>query len=1141
MSLAFNWAQTLYLDASLVGGATEVAITKVDLFFRNKPPATGNKSGIKNPGVELLIFPTRGGLPMISQIGAYRPTEPTEHGAKFAFYSGGQISRAEYEDVIASADGSVPTEFLLSSPAIVHTNQEYAIVVKFDGNENFILWNCRIGDYFVGTTKKCPGPSSNHVGNLFSFIGNPSTGANNSGYGYTNTAIAASTSNNAALIYTSQQNLGIDGWDPTYLAANWQPIPNVDLKFRLYVARYSHKGVPASGNTSIVANTLATTSMDRAYLHNTDMAIVSNNVTRLTAQVEAQEYLLFDRETSIRNELFYGETIFSNSPAFPGGKAANATLKVTTSPTGNIASLVSLTNVSNAVNYASRLIVANGSYLLPNGATFSAAGGFNRFFTEGTSICVTSANGSDHEIRYIEDIVANNIAVVDTPFAQSMTNATISIVPVGFINDISPSYLYGSNRDILCLNDSTANDSVRFVSNSLRSVTPAVGGSGYANSDWLRIAGYEEVGNGVRGNYLAVANLVTNSTGGITAVYLSNLGAGFVNSGWLTGANVTIKTSSAGVASNSNSAGTGATFTFDIGSDMLSEFSESKFANCQVINLDAVRMKPEITVNNPVGSAFTIKHRTLFYKTHDANTQSGYAYYVNTPSEQAATDTYAKIFKGHTLATNDDRVPVIPSRSNQFVIRYANGTVANTSIIGDQFSNSALFLFDVSSNNDYQTCFFDPEIINSHYANYIINQEYTGEHTNYGKAWAKHIMTKVNLNNDRFAEDLMVYLTAYRPVGSDIKVYAKIHNSTDSEEFDDKEWTLLDQIDGLGVYSSKDDSSDMIELTYNLPSYPNTEFELIGSATVQQGNAVVTGTNSQFQAKFNIIAGGTGYGNGDIVQTYPVLDTAPDSGIYALDSIDDARGVVTTNTTGGITAITVIDTGIGFTSQANVLTFAFSNSTGGSTSGTGANVSYKPGIAANDVVKIYSPYFPETNYTVVVVDAVANDTSFTIKRNFGDLSANASGTVTVNATSTEIVGAGTSFTLDFTADDFVAVWGNTTAYEVKQVNNVVNSTSMHIKAGNNFSIVGSGRSYAYVETDAFTNGSIAVADLKVDKVHYELQAFNNIQNDNVARYYSTSRAVFNGFDTFQIKLVMVSNNDINVPKVDDVRALAVTA
>ena len=97
--LYFNWAQTFPLDKSLVENASEVAITKLDLFFRAKPPAENNKSGIYKPGVEIKIVPTVNGRPVINQYGAYRPTEPVEHGAKFAFYSTGQTARMEWDEI----------------------------------------------------------------------------------------------------------------------------------------------------------------------------------------------------------------------------------------------------------------------------------------------------------------------------------------------------------------------------------------------------------------------------------------------------------------------------------------------------------------------------------------------------------------------------------------------------------------------------------------------------------------------------------------------------------------------------------------------------------------------------------------------------------------------------------------------------------------------------------------------------------------------------------------------------------------------------------------------------------------------------------------------------------------------------------
>jgi hypothetical protein len=54
--------------------------------------------------------------------------------------------------------------------------------------------------------------------------------------------------------------------------------------------------------------------------------------------------------------------------------------------------------------------------------------------------------------------------------------------------------------------------------------------------------------------------------------------------------------------------------------------------------------------------------------------------------------------------------------------------------------------------------------------------------------------------------------------------------------------------------------------------------------------------------------------------------------------------------------------------------------------------------------------------------------------------------------------------------------------------------------------------------------------------------FNNILNDNVARYYTqTNQAEIDGFDTFAIKIVLLSDNKYIVPTVEDIRMVGVSA
>ena len=1129
--LHFNYAQTFYLDASAVKNASEVALTKVDLFVRAKPPATNNKSGISSPGIEIMFVPCMNGVPVINQLGAYRPTEPTEHGAKFAFYSGGQIARVEYESIQASYTAAVPTEFLFNEPVFVKTNQEYAILIRFDGNENYVLWSSRQGNKLVGTDKISPGPSGKFIGNLYKFIDNPNknpSGFNNIGYGFTNTAVSTSTNTNPALIYTPAQTQDAS-IDSAYLQANWTPIPNEDLKFRVYVARYAYQGFIAAANSTIVGNSQVTSMIDRSAIPAPAAAVTSNNIVTLTAPCETPEYILFDVKSSIRNDLVHGEPIYQVTPSYPGYNGTPLTVNCYPNlPTVNTQVLA-------------KSIYANGNYLMPGGVTFNSIGGFNSVVSQDSFMVVTSSTG-ERFIVQVDQIVSNTQLLVSPPFEKTVTNATFSISPIGYLNDVSRSIVFGKSQDLLTLYNSIANSTNRFVGKTIETITISNGGNGYSNSDYIRIGGYEDV-SGAQGNYYAYANVLTDSNGTIVNTFISNAGCGFTNTAYLTGSNVSIFTTHAnGVPTTTlRSTSNAATLTFDTGATLKSIFTNTAFKECEVINLEAGRMKPEITVNNPSGSGFTIRHRTLYHMVPSTSTSSKKAYYINTPEEQALTDTYAKIFKSHTLNLPNGKAPIIPSRSNEFAIRYANGALNTANVQGTPFSNSSLFLFDISSNNDYQAVYFDPEIVNSHYSKYVINNDYSDEHTNYGSAWAKHVGTKINFSEDRFAEDILVYLTAYRPANTDIKVLARIHNSNDEEAFDDKDWTLLEEIEGAGVYSSKDNSADFIELTYNLRAYPNTDITMNGGISISQGNAVVTGIGTDFAPRVIINNGGTAYTNGDIIQFAPATQS-PQTTIFAYTKAANAVGVVNTNGSGVITNVVFSNVGFGWSTQANVSSFAITNSTGGSTGGSSANLYFVPGLQANDLVKIYSAYqdFANTTYTIAVVNSVTNSTSFTVKNTFGALGANQTGNVTVTTSTTlEGVGTTTAFTSEFSSGDFIAVWANSSVYEVRKISSITDANTLVVDTA--FTISNTSTKYARVTPDTFINTSLTVSNLKVDRLAFKNQAFNNIQNDNVARYYNSSLVAFDGYDTFQIKVVLLSENDTIVPKIDDIRGVLVSA
>jgi hypothetical protein len=310
-------------------------------------------------------------------------------------------------------------------------------------------------------------------------------------------------------------------------------------------------------------------------------------------------------------------------------------------------------------------------------------------------------------------------------------------------------------------------------------------------------------------------------------------------------------------------------------------------------------------------------------------------------------------FTTYTFTPEDSAV--FPSRSNEISAIVASGT---PTVYANDYGNSVIVQVTPNIIND----FISPNIgvlKDIVLTRYVINNDYSNENTKYGNAYSKHITTKVNLEANVAAEDIQVYLNAYRPNGTDLKVFAKIYNNLDLDAFDDKDWTLLEQ-KSSAVNAFSKNKNDIIEYSFGFAQYPNTEFT--------------------------------------------------------------SNGYVST----------VID-------QSNV---------------AGTGTTFTTDYAANDLVKIYPVLFPN-NYIVAIVNNVTSNTLLTLKSNIS-----------------------------------------------------------------NTSITGSG--------------------LKIDKLQYKHQAFNNITTDNVVRYYSSSMTEFDKFNSFKLKIVFLTNNNYSIPFVDSMRAIAVS-
>ena len=84
-------------------------------------------------------------------------------------------------------------------------------------------------------------------------------------------------------------------------------------------------------------------------------------------------------------------------------------------------------------------------------------------------------------------------------------------------------------------------------------------------------------------------------------------------------------------------------------------------------------------------------------------------------------------------------------------------------------------------------------------------------------------------------------------------------------------------------------------------------------------------------------------------------------------------------------------------------------------------------------------------------------------------------------------------------------------------------------------------STAFSIDESTANSDLLGSGLKVDKLKFKNVAFNNIQGDNVARYYTSNYAKYDGYNSYALKVVLQADDSSNPPEVLDIRAVAVSA
>ena len=564
------------------------------------------------------------------------------------------------------------------------------------------------------------------------------------------------------------------------------------------------------------------------------------------------------------------------------------------------------------INAATTRVIGNGS----NFSTLSA----------GQYIVLSVATEANtYAIATVNNVVNSTVLFLKepVPFSSNGFNGKYTVSPVADVADATP---YFDRTNEMVLFKSSANSTYRFLTGGLRGVKVTGQGAGYANGNVIRVVNPSGAD--------ALFEIKTSAAGAISSLNVLNPGEKFTG----TPNNIRIEVSSIDNTLKAGNPGANATISVSadqVGTILRGHISGASANLVSVDNKPIAEMWPIFQEINPTDGTIKAEH------TFSDGSPLGAGEYGYTTSKLGL------------LNTLDNYNALLGSKSNE--------AAANTGPSG-RFN----ITMSVNKGNGF---LFETPIIETRYASVMtyendINNDATNEHTNSGNAVSKYISKRIRFEGDAPSEDLIVYVRAARPKGTDIKVYGKFHNSVDDESFDDKLWTELEKMTP-DVFSNPTDKNANVQIEYSIPQSPPVDIKLAGLVSTSNNSANVVGVGTSFS---NTLIG--------------------------------------------------------------------------------------------KLVRISSPLNPK-NHQIAAVDSVTNTTFLTL------------------------------------------------------TSPVVNNSVQE-------SVVGNG--------------------LTIDLLKYSGVAFNNILNDNVARYHTMSnQAEIDGFDTFAIKVVLLSNNKYIVPSVNDIRMMGVSA
>ncbi|MFZ4599036.1 MAG: DUF4815 domain-containing protein [Terrimicrobiaceae bacterium] len=257
------------------------------------------------------------------------------------------------------------------------------------------------------------------------------------------------------------------------------------------------------------------------------------------------------------------------------------------------------------------------------------------------------------------------------------------------------------------------------------------------------------------------------------------------------------------------------------------------FTNGKIRGVSSNNVADLVRINDWAYSTIELKPKQLLLQ----NTSCTFGY----KGIKSSTGTIDPSF---TIVPSDETIE-LPS---EYVLKSRTNEVSNYS-----GANSSQIIATFTTENEFVSPIaFDLGGTNIVAVRNIINSDTTNEgNPSGGNLVNRYISKTVTLADGQDAEDIIVYVSAYVPPTTDVKVWAKLMNVDDPDTFEAKPYIELVR-QNPGVVSSVSDKENFIELAFKIPASYMTGVET--GAFEYTSNSIKYTSFKQFAIKIGLLA-----------------------------------------------------------------------------------------------------------------------------------------------------------------------------------------------------------------------------------------------------------------------------------------------